>query len=347
MEPGTQPDREISRLYEGGTVGVKDSDPLQNALALRDISLSNELLAPAMRVRSGVDRRSREAADALAMHLFSGEYSLARKDLELLDSASVDPGDKAGFDQALELLRRKIPSADIAPARLLAQAAVEVLNDLSGDPFSIQEQLSRLVWGLSSANIPDPLVKLQVRLSKAASWLARERGLARRGPLTRPAQKYNDCWLRSLYDLPIAALKPLRDAMSYDAFLARVETLFPDKDIREKGLSFEDFPKLLDKIGLRGRRHLVSQKELESLLNERGAVIAGLAWFDKDVTQADPWEALSHWRQHAVVITGASDRGKTRKFVVRDSLLPHETRYTMNELDLLQLVVYSIEPAKS
>lgn len=346
MEPGNRPDREISKLYESGAVGVKDSDPLQKALAGREISLTNELLAPAMTVRAGVDRRSREAADALAMHLFSGEYSLARKDLARLSGASVDPGDKAGIDQALELLRLKIPTADLAPARLLAQAAVEVLDGLSGDPFSIQERLSRLVWGLSPANIPDPLVKLQVRLSKAASWLARERGLARRGPPTGPAQKFNDCWLRSLYDLPIAALQPLRDAMSYDAFLARVEALFPDKDIRDKGLSFEDFPKLLDKFGLQVRRHLVSQKELESLLKERGAVIAGLAWFDKDVTQAEPWEALSHWRQHAVVITSASGRGKTREFVVRDSLLPHETRYTLTELDLLQFVVYSIEPAK-
>jgi hypothetical protein len=48
-----------------------------------------------------------------------------------------------------------------------------------------------------------------------------------------------------------------------------------------------------------------------------------------------------------MIVSDVAGSNKDRQFVVRDSLVPHETRYTMTELGLLQFFAYTIEPAGS
>ncbi len=57
-----------------------------------------------------------------------------------------------------------------------------------------------------------------------------------------------------------------------------------------------------------------------------------------------PTESLRHMHKHAVVLSGVEGGAGRKLFTVQDSLLAHETKYTMPELNTLQLVVYTVEP---
>ena len=69
-----------------------------------------------------------------------------------------------------------------------------------------------------------------------------------------------------------------------------------------------------------------------------------VAWFDVDASGMRPSESLRHLHKHAVVISGAEEGPDGPLFAVRDSMLAHETRYTMPELNTLQLTVFTISP---
>jgi hypothetical protein len=147
--------------------------------------------------------------------------------------------------------------------------------------------------------------------------------------------------VHALYYLPIPALDVLRQRLTYDEFFSRVETLFPESDLRSRGLRAEHFAELLPRLGLNKRHASPSESALCGLLERHGAVMGAIGWFDRDVSDIDAIQSLRYWRQHAIDIIGATPD----YFIVRDSLLPHPAQFTMAELDIMSLVVFVIEPA--
>lgn len=318
-------------------------DPLDKALSERDSRLSNELLRAVRRAREAASgSEAKRGLDAAAMAIFSGRYGKAAGIVRgLLADAPAAEGREDEFAASVSAVIERLPARDLKYASALSAAAEELVAGASGDPFKIQARLSRLVHGLAAAASPEPLARLQTTIAKKASAIARERGLARRGEATGPVQKYNDCWIRSIYDLPIPHLDRLRKTMSYPRFLERVEAGFPESKLRRDGLDFEEFPKLLALLGLSRTQHLVDEAELVRLLKRNKAVLAALAWFDTDASAMNVFEAMAHFHQHAVMITDV----KGEHFVVRDPAVTHETRYTMVELNMLQLVVDEVAPS--
>ncbi len=342
--PGPGPSGSAGFLRSALQALMPKSDPLPEALRSRDMGLTNDLLAAARRLWALVDEKAAPAAEALALHLFAGQFALARKDLAELASGGVTVGD-AELTEYLHLtdkLREKVPARDIPAAQALAAAVEAVLAGAGGDPFQVQARLRGLLQGIESKSIPKPLSRFQVTLSKRASHLARAHGEARKGAATGPVQAFEDCWVRAIYDLPIAALEPLRKAMTYERFLDRVGAEFPGKDFKTDGLNVAEFPRLMSRMGFKAASRIATQNELEEALASRGPLLAGVGWYNRDVSEIPHEEALRHWTTHAFVITAAKGPAGAREYVVRDSLLPHETRYTFAELGLMQLLIYEI-----
>lgn len=344
--PNAAPERELGRLFEGadgsGAVMSAAADPLAAALRTRDAAGIGELLRAASVVRGWSTAKQEKTADLLALALAAGRFREARQHLETLSASENDDGE---FWTALADVRGRLPEADIEGAGALAEAFREVLATVSGDPFQLQARLSRLILGLRLSDLPTPVKALYDSLAMRISWTARERAAARRGPATGPAQKYSDCWIRSLYDLPIKVLEPLRRALTYEQFLQRVVAEFPALDIKKKGLPVESFPALMRLLGLKASRHDVDQDALEALLFKHGAVIASVGWFPKDAAALPELEARLRFSSHAMVLAGVSGPRESREFKAIDSAVEHQTRYTMPELQAIQLQVYAVEPA--
>jgi hypothetical protein len=325
------------------------SKSIEEALASRDMELTNELLAAARRIYEIVESPDEEKAESLALHLFCGRYEAARRVLKKVVLSTLALEDAGRFLEHINLLKKKIPREDLPLTETIAREVDEVLSSISSaDPFPVQERLIRLMWRIESAGVPKTLSRFQVRLSKKASWQARRQGESRRGPVTRPVQEgRRDSWVRSIYDLPIPVLEPLRRTISYDEFLKKVEAEFPGKDFGREDLTFDEYPKLLERMGFQTRQFIVTREDLEDLLECHHAVIAGLAWFDEDVSEMEAEEARDHWTKHFAIIKGFQGSPEAREFEVWDPLKPYETRYMMTELGLLQLLVFTVEPLEA
>ena len=59
----------------------------------------------------------------------------------------------------------------------------------------------------------------------------------------------------------------------------------------------------------------------------------------------DNLEDLDYFRQHAMIVTGMTGSAADRQFIVRDSRVPHETRYTIEEIWLMMGYFFTVEPA--
>ncbi|MBI3552167.1 MAG: hypothetical protein HY077_06590 [Elusimicrobia bacterium] len=378
-QPGAQPEREIPQLYQGKdrapAVSVPDSVPegapeaappvkkglrrivesvaswargdrLQKALGARDVPLLNDMLNDLRVVREELDDPPHSLLDELGLTVFTGQFQRARGHLKALTSDMPEIGAMDDLRGRVKGVEKKLPPQDLRGAGVLSAAVAEVLASLSGDPFRIQERLSRLVDGFDHANLPRPLDDFQKRLSMRGSWHARERGLSRRGAQTSPVQKYNDCWIRSIYELPIAALEPLRRAATYEQFLERVEAAFSAENVKKNGFSYSDVPALMKKLGLKATPHRIkSQEELESLIGRHGPVIAAVGWFEPDAPTLEIWQAWQRYHNHVMILTRKSGPPWDRRFVAVDSLVPHETSYTSTELLLMRATIYTVEPA--
>ncbi len=302
------------------------------AVAPRDAALTNGLLAAAKELRRAAGPAGQGAAAALEDALITGDYPRAAGLLAALEPEAP---------QAAAKVRGLLPAKAAPGSSELKKALSEVQAAVSADPFRVQERLSRLVAGVLQENIPKPLQAKQVWLAKKASALARQRAAERAGAATQAEQKYNDCWLRALYALP--ALEAVRGKMTYDGFLARVEKEFPERDIRGQGLSFELFWVLMERLGLKAETRVLSEGQLAALLTAKGSVLGGIGFFDRDTSQLSSLDALRYWNQHALVLKAVSGKPGSRLFTVDDSALAYETRYTQAELDILQLLVYTVE----
>ncbi len=295
--------------------------------APRDAALTNRLLAAA-RDLSKVPGSGDAAARAQAAAL-TGDYGALRAALKGLPE-----------HPAVAQLRALAPKRDAADARQLA-ADLRATGDASGDPFALAERVSRLLDGIDYKNAPEALHALTLRLAKKASTEARARGVSRVGAPTGPVQAYNDCWVRVLYATP--ALERFRAGLSYEEFLAQIESEFPERGIRRNGLGFADFRQWLERRGLKAEQRTSSAEGLAELLAS-GPVIGAVSWFDADVSAMRSTAALTHFHQHAILITGVTGPVGARLFTVQDSLLPHESRYTIAELELMQLAAYVVSP---
>jgi hypothetical protein len=319
------------------------SDRLEQALSVRDWVLTKDLLSVASQLRASVVDAFHDSVDTMTLAVFDGRFSQARSVLTSLTVAS-SPRRARAFHEAFSQLQTKLPPDDSPASVSLSEATRELLSSASGDPFRTQERLSRLIHGMDDHVLPDSLVRARDRLAYEASGLVRERGLARRGRDLGPVQENNECWLRAIYDLPVSALDGLRRALSFEAFLARVQKRFPAHDVKKFGLRVEDFPHLLEALGLNMVLHPnPNALEIEMLLNDHGALIVLMGWFDKSARQMEMGRAWLHYHQHVVIVCGTEGPREAREFVVRDSLLTHEIRYTAAELGLLRARFHSVE----
>lgn len=287
--------------------------------------------------------------DRLWGSIVTGSYSETRTILgeiaasEEFASISAQPG--SDLRPRLAWILQEIPSQD-SPARAGRWEDLSaVMNFPDGDSFALQARLSRLTEGLELRHTPEELRDIQISLTERSSHQARAQALAR--PVAGEKvlrQQYEDCWIQAFYHLPIAALAPLRRDMTYEQFLGRVRGMFPEKDLMIRGLNLPEFRELLSALGLKMRSEAPSEGELVKFIKKHGAVIGAVGWFDRDALGMDPIKSMRFWRQHAVDIVGARVVDGRRLFTVRDSL--SETRYeaTMEELDVMSLVVFVIEP---
>ena len=297
---------------------------------MRDPILTNSLLAKARRlqddVSDGAESPMGEAISALSESILTGNYALARRHLKIIADAPLEKrmeGQRSLRDSLVMDLGAEIQASSLAGSSALTAALTEVRRAALADPFGLQAKLSGLVLGVALSNIPDDLRALQIRLTKKASAAARERALAR--PVqgeTILQQKYEDCWPQAFYHMPIPAMAAVRKKMTYEEFLAGIEAMFPEKDVKVSGLTLEEFKKVLARHGLKMTSHAPSQEELAGLIQKHGAVLGAIGWFDKDVSDLDGVRALPYWHQHAVALVAASEEGGARTFVVRDSWPP-------------------------
>lgn len=325
-------------------VRMKGANSLGKALSERDAPLTDELLSALDVMREAVESEGREVVESMAEAVLVGDYAAARGLLSRLAELPIDSENQENAKSAVALLSSRLPVNDLKGAGLLRGVMTEVLASIDADPFSLQDRIGLLAKGITPTNMPRPLWDRHLKLSKKASLLARARAAARRGLKIGDVQLLNDCFVRALYDLPIAALDPLRRSLGYKEFLSRVEKEFPGKDVMEKGLEFDDFKVLLERMGLRYKAHTISEYDIAALVARHGAVMAGVSWFDTDASEMESMIALRHWRRHAVIITRVEGSKAKPEFVVRDSLLSHESRYTSSELALLMPVIYTLEP---
>lgn len=325
-------------------VRMKGARSLGKALSERDAPLTDQLLSALDVMREAVEAEGREVVESMAEAVLVGNYAAARGLLSRLAELPIDSENQENAKSAVALLSSRIPHNDLKGSGLLRGVMTEVLASIDADPFSLQDRISLLVKGINPTNMPRPLWDRHLKLSKKASLLARARAAARRGLKIGDVQLLNDCFVRALYDLPLKALDPLRRNLSYKDFLARVEKEFPGKDVMEKGLEFDDFKVLLERMGMSYKAHTVSEFDIAALVSRHGAVMAGVSWFDTDASEMESMVALRHWRRHAVIITRVEGSKAKPEFVVRDSLLSHESRYTSSELALLMPVIYTLEP---
>lgn len=329
-----------------GALYVRMKSPgssLAKAFAERDSDLTDQLLAAVDVLREAAEGASRGMVESLASSVLVGNYAQAREHLARLAKAPEPLEKSEGVERAMSLLSKRMPVRDLKGADILRGVMMEVLGSVSSDPFQTQALISRLAQGIAPTNMPRPLWDKHLKLSKKSSLQARERAAARRGKKIGDVQFLNDCFVRAFYDLPIAALEPLRRRLSYPEFLARVEKEFPDKEVMEKGLEFSDFKALVERMGYTYKAHNISEYNLAGLIARHGAVMAGVSWFDTDVSEMESMAALRHWHRHAIVVTGVEGSKENPEFVVRDSLLTHESRYTLAELALTMPVIYTLE----
>ncbi len=317
----------------------------------RDVKLTNDLLQDVWRLKDALEESDTDLFPniaSLAESVIVGDYQKVRRLLQGIESAKLEPGIAGERDRLAAALRRKLPAKDAPAMKALKRALKAVRDSLSPDPFHTQRLLSRIVRGIDHNKIPNDLQDKQMALTRKASAIARDNAHARREKTeTVEIQRHEDCWVQSLYHLPVPFMAALRDSMSYEAFLSRVEIMFPEKDVKGDGLGPEEFDTLLSRLGLSRSAHITSENQLKALLDEHGSVIAAAGWFDKDVEGIDIIQALKHWHQHAMIITGYEDAEGETLFKVRDSLVPSLVRYTKTELDLMTFTVFVVEADKS
>lgn len=315
--------------------------------APRDAALTNSLLEKTRQLQDDVadaeDSPLGLAIAAMSDAILVGDYKAARRNLRTVKEASLDrrmEGQIRLRDSLVAGLAASLPEASLAGSSAMASALKAVRSSAMADPFGVQPMLSRLVQGIALRNVPENLQELQIKLTKKASHEARRRALAR--PVAGDSilqQKYEDCWPQAFYHMPIPALEPLRRKMTYEQFLAEIEAMFPEKDVKAGGLTMDEFRKVLARHGMKMTSHAPSEAELAALVAKHGAVLGAVGWFDKDVSEMESLKALGLWHQHAVAVVGA-DAGS---FIVRDSLAPSRVRYTMAELDVMSFVAFVID----
>lgn len=319
---------------------------VEEALSAPERALVRKLVRAAAAMREAVPMELDSAVDGLSLAIFTGQFSEARTLLAELEKADFEPSSKwLKFYAARRYIAKRLPASDSKHAGVLHREVSEILSNPVGDPLALQSRLTRMTGDMSRWTTPKLLERFQHEHSMRHSWLARERGEERQGAPTGPAQEYNDCKIRSLYDLPIAALDALRKAMPYSEFLNRVAAHFPHRDVKKVGLATEYLPRLMEKLGLKWTRRDVNEVELVRLLERHGSVIAAFGWFEKgSLDGGNPVAAWDRFVSHAAVITGVERADGGRLFVVRDPGLDHEVRYTFDELRLMLLRVDVIEP---
>lgn len=284
---------------------------------------------------SMIEAESANAAfeDRIGAALLVGDYAGARKLLAAM------PVREAGV-----ALRALLPEKSFSGWKEFARLYRAVTGKLGDDLFHAVKQLARLIDGIHEENIPKELKRRRLWLEKKASFIARSRAIARRGPpLERPVQQFNDCWVRILYELP--KLSTFRQGQTYDEFLAAMIAEFPEHDIKTNGLGFQEFRSWLAARQLKAVVRVVNEDELATLLAEQGPLMGAIGWFDQDVAELRPTQALRHFHQHAILVMAATGVSGQRLFAVHDPLLSYESSYLMTEFDLLQLFVYVLESA--
>lgn len=318
---------------------------VEAAMAAPERALVRKLTRAAAAMRESAPAELDSAVDGLSLAIFTGRFGEAREKLAGLAKADFEPAGKwLKFSAARQYLEKRLPAADSKFAGALEREVAELLAQPAGDAFAVQGRLTRLLGDASPWTTPKALERLQHEHSMRHSWLARERGESRKGAPTGPAQQFNDCMVRSIYDLPIAALEALREAMPYAKFLDRVAAMFPHRDLKKVGLVTEYVPRLMERLGLKWTRRRASEAQLKALLSRHGAVIAHFGWFDKAALEGrSPADAWGRYYSHAAIVTGVAADGL---FVVKDSLLDVETRYTYDELRMMLLQVDVVEPAE-
>lgn len=274
-----------------------------------------------------------------------GDFFQARAWLDLFWTALHGDEERTLLREAVEVLRSGLPDRRDPDAAARQSALDDVLHGFeSEDPFEIQKKLSFVTAGLSLRALPEDLREIQISLTERASHLARRRALDRPAPgESVRVQDLEDCWVQALYHLPIPHLHALRSAMNYDAFLGRVQAKFPESDFEAKGMTLPEYRLLLESLGLASTSVSPTDAELAALVGRHGGVLGAIGWFDRDVYGVGALESMRYWRQHAVAIVGVAP--ESGLFEIRDSLVPNRIRCTMEELDVMSLVVFVVEPA--